>query len=576
MPQESLTKNLSNFKASQFHQIGNRQGQERKCSPSKQRVLILSTPIKSKDGTVNMEQRTIPLRIDNGQLTITATENNNKIVSLKRSIEAPALALPINQLNKKSPTFVKNEVGQVMGKLIPLGKFSDITRNNLAPISPVPSSLAAAATGGQSLKLKVSDLRGKKLLKLDEKLETMKSNERIIADASLDAEARETAIAVSAIVPKVENITEQLITITDAKPKKRVHLVLKGCKNMASIGQTGTKIKLIPLDHWKLDGKSNILKTPSTSGSTISQPKIVDVRSCTLDEMNGSEDLHPDGNELHCSYEKVHFDIDNILEKDPLDIGEMLSEETETLARSLEGNLSKNDLDLKRESKLPKQYRGMSKPDSIRTVSESGRLNTSKILTLAKGGMNVELRFENKLKTQSFWAKQNNVLSKNSSVESKSSEADADNVEKLDLVVNNSSENVAEASERRKIDVNYTDLYKRFGINKDNITQTETAMLSYICNLKKKLSQSQKSRVQALTALQPREYLGNNNLSNIQKRFVESQLRNSGRMKKKPRFMKTDLVMARDILKATGPRGYSNLRKLFSLPDMSAVVKAIS
>ncbi|XP_046750158.1 uncharacterized protein LOC124413539 [Diprion similis] len=595
MAQRPPIKNPSSTKALQFHQVEKQQGQHSESPSPNQRVLILSTPVKLKDGTVNMKQRTIPLRVDNSQLMIKAGENKSRVVSLKRSHEAVPLALPINQLNKKTPTFVKNEVGQVMGKLIPLGKFSNISPNTLSPVNPTPASASTppivSDIGVQNLRNEISKQntrsKGYKLVKLDEKViganaaaaekfgEILKSKQKANSSSTCQVTAKHTATASPTVVTRVKNTDDQLITITDDKPKKQVHLVLKGYENIASIGQTGTNIKLIPLEQWGMDTKLNFLKTQSRS-SFISQPKIVDVRSCAIDEIDGLADTHFDDNKLNCHYDKEDFDSDEVLEKDPLDI-DGLSRETSSFQYLLDKNAEENDNDSKNALEM-KQLHTIDVIDLKCNTSPMGGFSDIQIATLVKNKNTSDLKLDNELNPESnYCPKKSGDLSEDSTNCSASSKISVKGTKEH----NPDGDGLTETSSRGDMRfgqkyADYEDLYKQFRIHKHDVTSRETEMLSYIHNLRKKLFRSQKNRYQALGAIEQREYLGISNLSTIQKRFIETQLRNSNKTSKKPRFTKTDIVMARDILKATGPRGYNNLRKLFSLPGISIIVKGIS
>lgn len=536
MPKKSPNKCLDNPKQLKFHQIGSPDVQRSKSSPTDRRVLILATPIKLNDGTMKMEQRTIPLKVDNGQLTITATENKNNIVSLKRRIEPSPVALPITQLNTKSPTFVKNEVGQVMGKIIPLGKLSDITGNNLTPINAAPPSTVSSL----AFKRHFPKPGIKKLIKLekdDQGDEKLKGALRSIRKPATGTPQFVTVPKVEKII-KSENTDKDVITIADEKPKKRIHLVWKGGNNtLVGVSQTGTKIKLVPLDDWKRksDGKVNVLPVSTNSGSIQRQKTVGETRK------PGNKGL--DGIKVERNDDKGDSDVQEIPAKDPLDMS------NEEIARG--SDTEKRDVDLKQVLEYAKTPHWVHKIRAIDTNSESSGSNSPKITSVAKA-MRVELKLARETKPDSILPDRTEA-----SIESDTIEAAKNTANDDPIIV--------------KKELEEFDLYKRFGIDKDNMTESETAMLSYICNLKKKLARSQKSRIQAVTALEQREYLGVTNLSNVQKRFIETQLRNSGRSRKRQRFIKADVLMARDILKTTGPRGYTNLRKIFALPDMSSV-----
>ncbi|XP_046624025.1 uncharacterized protein LOC124306907 [Neodiprion virginianus] len=595
MAQRSPIKNSPSTKALQFHQVEKQESQHSESPSPNQRVLILSTPVKLKDGTVNMKQRTIPLRVDNSQLMIKAGENKSRVVSLKRNHEAVPLALPINQLNQKTPTFVKNEVGQVMGKLIPLGKFSNISPNTLSPANPTPASASTSPIvsdiGVKNLRNEMSKQntksKGYKLVKLDEKViganaaaaekfeEILKSKQKTNTSSTCQVATKHTATASPTVVTRVKNAEDQLITITDDKPKKQVHLVLKGYENIASIGQTGTNIKLIPLEQWGMDTKLNFLKTQSRS-SFISQPKIVDVRSCAIDEIDGLGDSHFDDSKLNHHYDKGDFDSDDVLEKDPLDI-EGLSKETSSFHYLLDKNAEEDDNDSPNALET-KKLNTIDVIDFECNTSAMGGLSDVQIATLVKNKNTSSFKLDNPLNPESnYCPKKSSDLLEDSNNCSASSKIAVKGTKEHNPVIDGLTEKSSKDDIRfEQKYADYENLCKQFRINQHNVTSRETEMLSYIHNLKKKLFRFQKNRYQTLAAIEQREYLGISNLSTIQKRFIETQLRNSNKTSKKPRFTKTDIVMARDILKATGPRGYNNLRKLFSLPGISIIVKGIS
>lgn len=592
MSKKSSMKNLSTNSKTQYHQIGNLRGQQSNLPLTNQRVLILTTPIKLKDGTVNMEQRAIPLRVDNSQLMVTAQENKSRLVSSKRNQEpllpspsSSVLALPINKLNKQSPTVVKNEVGQVMGKLIPLGKFSNIAPSTLPPGDAVPASTPVAVTAGKSLKQKLSKQNSKwggyKLMKLDkdvveaskiasEKLKEVSKLKKTYSEGIEVSDKGETSVTVSKpIVKQIENLNEQLTTARDLKPKKQVHLVLKGFKNMASVGDTGTNIKLIPLENWNNDKKLNFVKTDNNN-LINSQPKIVDVRTCAIYEIEESKNIGFDKDKLNSDY-KEDFDIDCILEQDPLDIDGLSRENCNKFDRSTSNTGSNSNIDLE----LVDRFQTTDETDSNCERREFQGLNSSDTSSLMQYEETGGLEMISDLQTENYCPQERDVISTTTKI------PDSDGskiVKELNSVVSCSYKNEQpDCTEIEINDINCADLYKRFQISTDDITFRESTMFSYICNLKKKLLQNYKTRIRRSAAVkEKKECLSLNNLSTIQKRFIKSQIRNPGRGSKKQRFTKTDMSMAKDILRATGPRGYNNLRKLFSLPGTSAVARAMS
>lgn len=576
MPQKSSGRKLTSSNALQFHQVINARLQRSKAPANDQRVLILSTPIKLKDGTVNIEQRAIPLRINNNQLMMTGTAKNN-IISLKRNNEPPPLALPINQLNKKSPTFVKNEVGQVMGKLIPLGKFSNITPNSLRPITPVSTSSMLSNKNfkcdiakqsikpkeTKTFKLTENARRNTNVINESSSLkQSQKNKAKSIHGTALNSASNgqgTTSIIPSLIGSKANTVNKHLTTVTTSVPKKQVHLVLKGVNNMASIGQTGTNIKLIPLEQWKMGTKLNLLKT---MGSTSLQSKMMTTRKYMRYDGPGKDDApYFDESKLQCSIKEEDFNMNDILEKDPLNIEELPIEENAIKSEPEQ----KCEINIKQEAKVMTEAM-----DTLSDYTVSKCIKESKpsdLVAVANGCKAVRLKVNNKYDIDSHWLKEKTTLPKKEN-HNDSSKGDTSNIWSMDREACNTKEAVEGKSIIQKLEP-YDELCEHFNIKKSEVTKKELAMISYIQNLRRKLSFCQSSKVRMMRSLEQRRHRGMAYLTGIQRCFIKSQLRNSGKTPKKQRFTKLDISVAQEILKATGPRGYNNLRKLFHLPNRS-------
>ncbi|XP_012274887.1 uncharacterized protein LOC111673844 [Orussus abietinus] len=579
MPQKTPEKKIANTKGLRFQQVINVSPQQSQTPNSNQRVLILSTPIKLKDGTVNIEQRAIPLRINNNQLIMSGGAKSN-VISLKRSNEPPPLALPIDQLNKKSPTFVKNEVGQVMGKLIPLGKFSNISPNTLSPVTPVSASpvLTNQKVKGDTTKqhakprenkaLKLTECTRKYIRISNESLtprQNVKFKERPLILNAADAVAG--CQNTKSSVPGTSSIEVSLVnkqsTPTSTKPKKEIHLVLKRENNTASIGQTGTNIKLIPFDQWKQSSKLSVLKSPDNMSS---QTKTISIESRMNDQKAvKTHALRFAESHLQSSIKDKSFSKTDILSKDSLNI-----ESVRTMNNIIKSEpVDQHELSTKDGTKVPTDIMDVSIPDFalsdfIESNDTSNLINLkiqSKPIRLKKDESNIGTHW---LRQKSEPQSQNDC--KNSyALSLRNSSACSPNQ------TSGSSKEVPSETPVAKKQNTWDDLYNRFKIKKADVTEKELAMMSYIHGLRKRLSYSQHCKIKMQTFLLQQQRRGMAYLTGIQRSFIKSQIRNSGKSLKKQKFTKLETSVAQEILRAVGPRGYNNLRKLFYLPTRSII-----
>ncbi|XP_015610104.1 uncharacterized protein LOC107274967 isoform X2 [Cephus cinctus] len=550
MPQKAPMKKSSTGKGMQVYQVQNTKAQQSKPgSTNNQRVLILSTPIKLKDGTINLEQRAIPLRISNNQLLNTGSKNS--VISLKRSNEPPPLALPINQLSKKSPTFVKNEIGQVMVA----------TKASPSTSTPPVAQTVKCKFSKQNSKVKNQNpieapLQSKETLLNVDTYETsliQNEEEKPLSSSSTSATTNNSTVNCSKTV-QVSGM-KQFTTFT-SKPKKEIHLVLRGENNMASIGQTGQNIKLIPLDQWKFDEKLNFMRSTKNieEQSDILKTGMTS-KSHSHDEVQDKDDTSSIDLKLHCPVKEEKFSINDLLEKDPLNIENF----------NIEDGIKKNFKSLSTTCSKEEDDVFLNPPDNT-----SNYINPSDISSVHRSTSTFDRKEVAKLKSNQFSIETDWFKEKLASLKHEAVTVNYDDVGKNQELETWESEQTDNDS--KKIDTSpCKNVYERFNINKSNATDREIAMMSYIQNLRKRLFYLKNKKIHMPSFLEYTQHRNMAYVTGVQRGFIKAQLKNCGKPVHKQRFTKLEKSAAQEILKATGPRGYDNLRKFFYLPTRNVM-----